>query len=84
MRVVVAVGDEPGHVEQLLVELPGADVGQDGVGVHVRRTVDDGAVETRSGAVRGLEGPNDGAVGAGTDDDLVTGEQGDGVYVAAG
>lgn len=83
VRVVVPVGDQPGHVEQLLVQQPRADIGQGRIGIDVRRTVDDGAVEAGGGSGRALDGPDDGAVGGGADRDLVTGDQGDAVAAAA-
>lgn len=83
VRVVVAVRDEPGDVEQSPVQLSRADVGQDGVGTDVGGAVDDRAGETRGGAVGALEGTDLRAVGGGGDGDLVTGDGGDGAGAAA-
>lgn len=42
-----------------LIELSGPDVGQDGVGVDVRRPVHDRAVEAGGRSLHSLEGPDD-------------------------
>jgi hypothetical protein len=78
VRVIVAVGEELGDVEQPLVQAPGGDVRQGGVGVGVGVFPNLVDLEPDGFTVRSLDLLGRGAVGGGGDGDLVSGDQGDG------